>query len=723
MIGLGSAFANICNPNSCDITLRNDNMIDLKDNSLYGEMLQRIVLSNCCADDKDGGEDVTPRLEIIVLTPPPSGPGPHPIYSPYRLDPNNAVLFKNLNGSREFLTNPAFSSLVFKSEWRDATCPHGKNGACSVKLCITMPTPLGNMPLKCKTYNNVINPDNTIFKGGGIQVTKSQHNSNISATRAISDLQEPVPVCDILAAACRGNSDRISQSMFTFTGKSIQCMTDTLKQNFFEAQPGCILQNNNDANVDMSFLASFAAFQEALKVTVRALLILYTIGFGMKMILNQSEFSLESAVMFIIKMILVGYFAVGWGPAYFQDGIKKTENGATKWTLPILTQLTSDLASITFSAATGERGLCEFDNSRYPKGYGYYGLWDRIDCKLGAYIFVKKIFGVGITGKSQFGDNWREIPAPNLPDTSPRPESDSKNKSQASTAEQIAMFPILFLMFLGGNWVFFLTMVYFMTIVLSLILGFISMYTVCLVTLHVLVYLSPIFVPLALFERTKSYFDSWVKITLSCALQPMVIACFIAMMLTMFDKVMYGTCEFQRRDYTNGEEYRSTFEIRVPRENVGECTMSVGYVIISYVFGLGQESYGAILFTVNVAKDVLNIWMSCIILAIFTYIVRFFMDGLYNFAADITGGLDVSGVTFDMGKLADSMKGGVDKLKDQMGSKMKGAKGGGKEGGKGGEGKEGGDKGGKGGGDTAKAPSMGGGGGGGSDGPSMSGGK
>ena len=457
----------------------------------------------------------------------------------------------------------------------------------------------------------------------------------------------------------------------------------------------------------MSFLASFASFQEALKVSVRALLILYTIGFGMKMLLNQSEFSLEAVVMFLVKMILVGYFAVGWGPAYFQDGIRKTENGTIKWSLPILTQMTSDLASITFAASTNERGLCEFDNTRYPQGYGYYGLWDRIDCKLGAYLFIKKIYGIGFTERWQFDQDWEQIPSPDVPDTTSRPESDSDNSGDATALEQLGMFPVLFGMLLFGNYVFFLTMIYFMVIIISLVLGFISLYTVCLVTLHVLIYLSPIFVPMALFERTKNYFDSWVKITLSCALQPMVLDCFIAMMLTLFDNVVYGTCEFKRHDFTNGSEFRSTYEIKIPDgERSTQCTMSIGYVIVSYIFGLGGSSYGAILFTVHGAEDVANIWLSCIMLAIFSYIVRFFMDGLYGFASDITGGIDVSGVAFDMKQIADNMKESLNKGMDKLKDSTKG--GGGAEGkppGGGGGGKRGGGSGGD-------APAMGKGGGG-----------
>lgn len=709
-----NAFAS----SQCDVVLSSA-MIDLRDNSIYGEMLNRISLTNCTSSDADAGGEVTPKLDIAVSTPAPTGPGPHPSYGPYSLSPNQTVAFRNLSGNPEFLQDPVFASLILKAEWRDPSCPFGVGGLCSVKLCLTMPTPIGYTPIKCKTYSNVVNPDTTIL-GGPIQIQFVQSNNNEQATNAIAQLNADPEVCNIVAPSCSSHTVRISQSMFSFSGPAVQCLHDTLRQNFFDPQPGCIVSNNLQANVNMSFLANFSVFQEALKVSVRALLILYTIGFGMKILLNQSEFSLESVVKFIMKMILVGYFAVGWGPAYFQDGIKKTENGTIKWTLPILTQMTSDLAAITFAAANNDRGLCEFDNSRYPVGYGYYGLWDRIDCKLGAYFLIKKIFGVGFTEKWQFQQNWTQVPVTHPLNDGPRPERDGDVDDIGSAAEQVGLFVLIFLLFLGGQFVFFLSLVYYMIIVLSLILGFVSLYTVCLVTLHVLVYLSPIFVPLALFERTKSYFDSWLKITLSCALQPMVLACFIAIILTLYDNVLYGTCNFKRHDFTNGSEFRSTYEIRIPDENPGGCLTSIGYVLISYLFGLGHESYGAIFFTVDMVKDVANMWVGCLMLMIFTYIVRFFMEGLYAFTADITGGIDVSGVALNMQRMAENMKSSLDSGVDKLKEKAKGKdKGGGKGGGGDGSGKREGagggpDMGGKGEGGGGKSPSMGSGGGGGS---------
>jgi type IV secretion system protein VirB6 len=695
-ISISNVYASACSSSSCNPVL-DDGLIYLRDNSIYGDLLQRIVLTNCCTADISGG-NVIPRLEIGVIGSS-SNAGPGPVatasYAPLVLNPGQSVPLRNLPGDPIFTQDPALASVTLKAEWRDPACP-ANSDRCSVKLCLTMPTFFGYSPLKCKTYNNVVPP--STYSGGASSFGASAQNTNNYnqiATNAVRDLTATPETCNIIAASC--DDTAVSQAMFSFSGPAIQCLTDSLRQNFFDPQPNCILENDSQSNVNMSFLASFASFQEALKISVRALLILYTIGFGMKMLLNQSEFSAEAVVMFIMKMFLVAYFAVGWGPAYFQDGVRQTENGTIKWTLPILTQMTSDLASMTFGASTGSRGLCEFDNNNYPPGYGYYGLWDRIDCKLGAYLLIHKTFGFGFLDRPSFDGNWVEVPV-QYPVRN-NPVQDRDDPDVAGGFAQLGIFVLIFGLFLGGQYLVFLALIYFMVVVLSILLGFISLYTVCLVTLHVLIYLSPIFVPMALFERTKTYFDSWVKVTLSCALQPMVLACFLGMVMSLYDEVFFGTCEFKRHDYTNGERYKSTFEIRIPENDPGECLFSTGYVLISYLYGLGGESYGAILFTVYMIKDVMNIWLNCIMLLIFSYIMRFFMDGLYTFASDITGGLNVSDVALNMRKIAENLKKGVDDAREKIDAKGKN-----KGGGKAYENKGGGDKGGDG-------PSMDGGGG------------
>jgi type IV secretion system protein VirB6 len=545
-----------------------------------------------------------------------------------------------------------------------------------------MPTPYGDKPLVCK------------------RVTIETNAAPVTATP---------PTCRLVADSCSRSES--SQSLFSFTGPAVECLTDTLHHVFFDPQPDCV----GGTDINLSFLASFSSFQESLKITVRALLILYTMGYGITLMMNPNKLSAEGVVMFVLKMMLVGYFSVGWGPAYFDSkGMRQTHSGMLEWGLPILTQMTSDLASIAFSSGNGSRGICEFDNSHYPAGKGYFGLWDRIDCKLGAYLVVKKIYGFGFLGSRNFANGYNEISTPQR-DNTDRIGSFDSNGSPARSSSQIGVSVIMFLLLIGGNIIVVIGLIYFFCIVIALILGFVSLYTVCLVTLHVLIYMSPVFVPMALFQRTKTYFDSWLKITLSCALQPMVVAGFIAFVMNMYDDVFFGGCEFRRHDYSNGIRFFSTFEPRLPQGDYTSCTTTPGFMIISYVLGYGWSDYGAIFFTIDYAKDELNLLANTCLLIVFSYIMGFFLDGVYSLASDLTGGLNVSSVALNMKNIARGMQNainsGASKLADKIGQD-KSKDGGGDKGG--------GDKGG--GGTAPPAPSMGGGGGTAPPAPSMGGG-
>lgn len=560
----------------------------------------------------------------------------------------NHVVFRNMELSVDYYAQPTCRCV----RWGPYPARQCVEERCEGNICLMMPTHHGKAPLVCKGVNNIVRGD----------VSHRFHSGT----------------CRVTAPSCDGTA--VSQSLFSFTGPAIQCLTDTLRQNFYDNQPGC-----SGTNIEMKFLARFGEFQESMRIAVRAILILYAMGFGFKMILNHQEFNLEQVVTFILKMVLVMYFSVGLGPAYYSDGVRTTENGITKWVLPMVNQAISNFAVMTFRAGgASANGLCEFDDSKYPDGYAYYGLWDRLDCKFGAYFMFKQVYGLDATTRSHYGsgvicDNFREV------GTSSTAGTTQIALSHAQAREQTWGLAVMVPMLIGGSFICFWCLLYFSVILIAVVLGFISLYTVCLITLHGLIYLAPIFVPMVLFQRTKSYFDSWVNVTMSCALQPMVMACAIGFVMTMYDNVMFGNCRFIRHDYSDGVRNYSTFEMRAQSHRTGgQCTQTMGFKLLQYVLGHGGYSQGAIIFSIDYIEDELDLAGQAIILLVFSYIMRFFLDALYPLAADITGGINVVSVAFNMRSMAGKMKKKLSFSKKKDESKQTGGGGGGEGGGRGG---------------------------------------
>jgi len=60
-----------------------------------------------------------------------------------------------------------------------------------------------------------------------------------------------------------------------------------------------------------------------------------------------------------------------------------------------------------------------------------------------------------------------------------------------------------------------------------------------------LIYVSPLTITCALFERTKGIFENWWKQMLGFILQPMIVFAYIGLMLTVFDNLFIGDATFE----------------------------------------------------------------------------------------------------------------------------------------------------------------------------------
>lgn len=211
----------------------------------------------------------------------------------------------------------------------------------------------------------------------------------------------------------------------------------------------------------------------------------------------------------------------------------------------------------------------------------------------------------------------------------------------------------------------------FLIVFLGIVLHFISSFLICVLTLYVMIYISPIFVTFALFNRTKGYFDSWLKISVSCALQPAILVGFLALVITMFDSGMYNKCQFKRHTYEVSSSdstrtgYISTFGLIIPGsgDDAESCTSSVGYKMMRYYQGEGWDSFGLLLFTIHFIDGFSNQILAIedlTALGLLCIIFYFFSSAMSDFASELTGGPNMKGVTVSasmvIGAIADKAK-------------------------------------------------------------------
>ncbi len=495
------------------------------------------------------------------------------------------------------------------------------------RLCLVMPTSKGQLPLACK-------PTNTP-----------------------APVPPPGEQCRNIGKTCYMGTTR-SQSLFNFSGLAVDCLKETLDKVFFRYS-SCDPKNDK---VSLTALNPFSKFQESLKVSIRAALILYVMFFAVNMILSKEYGNLDKIATFVMKLIVVTYFATGLGPAYFKDGKETTENGMLQYGLPLLTELTPQFAQIVFNAG-GSRGLCEFDAKKYKNGYSFYALWDAVDCRIAYYFGMGLIYNTeailnnSVAGKTE-GTAIEEFKKPG------NEAPDALGKVGA-----FRFFTVLFGFFLSGNIIIVASGIIFSVIFVSIILYFLTHYLVCLVTIYVMTYISPIFIPMVLFTRTKAYFDAWLKICISCAVQPAVVAGFIALLLTMYDSAIYKNCQFKRHDYVHNEVRFSTFELRLPNSEPEDCKNSAGYKLLQYYSGLGWEKHLLILFPIkSIVMDILSLMVELLYVLVFSIIFYYFSKSIGQFAAEITGGPIMDSVTASPTKIVDMVKKGVDFISSASGN-------------------------------------------------------
>ena len=141
-------------------------------------------------------------------------------------------------------------------------------------LCLVMSTSKGQLPLACRLTN------------------------------ALPPPPSPDEQCRNIGKTCYMGTTR-SQSLFNFSGLAVDCMKETLDKVFFR------YTNCNPKNDKVSLIAlnPFSAFQESLKISIRAALILYVMFFAVNLILNKEYGNLDKIATFFIKLELVTYFA------------------------------------------------------------------------------------------------------------------------------------------------------------------------------------------------------------------------------------------------------------------------------------------------------------------------------------------------------------------------------------------------------------------------------
>lgn len=432
-----------------------------------------------------------------------------------------------------------------------------------------------------------------------------------------------------------------SSSMYSrnFSAPMVQCFKETLENNFMQkvgqtickdleetpqktkANPEgiCLSGEYMQRKGDVLNQTFFVKVQKRFLIPIKIALVLSVAMFGFNILLATPESFIDkkSVMTYLVKFGLVYFFVVGnaW-QGFFMDSVMN---------------LSSEFANITFSpkSTTDDSNIgdgCDFPkynhlslldesiqnpkadrkttiasikkNPSYPPGKNYLRIWDTLDCKIARAI--------------GYGPN---VSTPNL-------------------------LKMIFAGFISGSLgiMFFFAAFAYGIMLFSIALRAIHITIMSIMGIILLIYVSPLTITCALFERTKGIFENWWKQMLGFILQPMILFAYLGLMLTVFDDLFIGDAKFKTP--VNGELSEIDCNPDVtkktnPEENSIYCILQLD----RYKNYSGLEVFDlAIPVLMSMTKEKINTLTRA---AIIMFVFLKFLDTITTVAKKLVGGAEL----------------------------------------------------------------------------------
>lgn len=295
-----------------------------------------------------------------------------------------------------------------------------------------------------------------------------------------------------ISEVCKGVAGLYSRSVFPVTSVIVGCVVGSLK-NLLEPPKECLQVNTN-----IGFLK---VAQSKLKSTVMAALILALILFSIKAVLGGVQ-NTSDLYMTAIKFALVIYF---------------TQGSAMSEAYDYLTKLSIGLSDIVLQAGGGN-GICDFKSGDYEKGFEYLMPWDRLDCRVMFYL------GSQLTGGTGTGVVLSVLLSAGL---------------------------LIAAVLINAKVIICLVALFAVLMLVLTVIWTVYVFLLSLIALTVLTIISPLMIPMCLFQATKGFFDGWIRQLMTYSLYPVILFAFLSLMFTVFDQIYFGNLEFKRGDNGN----------------------------------------------------------------------------------------------------------------------------------------------------------------------------
>ena len=361
------------------------------------------------------------------------------------------------------------------------------------------------------------------------------------------EIDPPVIAPIAVSAYCDANLT-IGYTPFPFAGKLMRCFEKTLNNVFYGTREIVAYDEDDDYMIEEGALvmtleciegtvnssgfcdsSMFMKVMEGYQGLIRMMLILFVSFVGIRMLMG-ANYAFPDLFKMIIKVSLVAYFSMGdaWKDGYYNTLLTMgSELGAEYYDMsdaayeevsgsmnvivsePGAVSSTECSSTSTGTAAGLASALnkCSYTNGKgydgavYSEEDAHYAAWDMLDCKFATYT------GFTVTKSFPF----------------------------------IVSFAWGMLLSVSTG---FMTLIAALAILYSsmvIMLSALYIGIVILFNITILIYISPLVIPLVLFDSTKAIFNKWLSTLIGYSLQPMILFALLSFTYAILDALFLTT--------------------------------------------------------------------------------------------------------------------------------------------------------------------------------------
>ncbi|OEY87065.1 hypothetical protein BIY23_01075 [Wolbachia pipientis] len=318
-----------------------------------------------------------------------------------------------------------------------------------------------------------------------------------------------------LSKACYDRSKSNSFAPVPITSMIVECIHETL---------GDLVKGDRVRQRD-TFLS---IAQKRLKNAVTAALVLALMLFALK-VMSGGVRSHQEIYVLILKFALVVYFTTGDTMSEYYGYLMRISN---------------HLQDVVLSASSqSDNNICNYPVEKYATEHAYLASWDKLDCRILFY------WGAPLKGSIAKGGTLAAFAL------------------LGSASTLLIAGSVVGILLVGGGILIAIAAIFMALLLMMVILWMCYIYILSLIALTVVVIISPLFIPMILFQVTKGYFDSWVKELITYSLYPVIMFSFLSFMFVACDKVFFKDLKFAAKEVKVEGSGRTQIWFELARED------------------------------------------------------------------------------------------------------------------------------------------------------------